>query len=110
MVMVKILGDGEDPPSKFQHWIPLRIHLFVVLKSHFDSGIEQENSQYVDDPMKSVDQRHACENENCPEDKSTQNPPEQNFMLISVWNSEVGENHQEHKQIIHAERFFNEVT
>ena len=39
-----------------------------------------------------------------------ENPPEQNTVLIRQGNGKIGEDQQEDKDVVHAERFFDQIT
>src|SRR5258705_8928312 len=57
-----------------------------------------------------MDQRDAREDEQPAHNERAHNPPEQHFVLMVIGYFEIAEDHQEHKEVIHAEREFNNVS
>ena len=59
--------------------------------------------------MKFIDQSHAGDNKYGPEQHGPDNAPEQDFMLIPGVYLEVGEYQYKNKQVVDAERLFDQV-
>src|SRR5712672_3050896 len=57
-----------------------------------------------------MDQRDAGEDEQPAHNQRAHNPPEQHFVLMVIVYFEIPEDHQEHKEIVHAEREFDHVS
>jgi hypothetical protein len=57
-----------------------------------------------------MDECHACKNKECTHENGSNDAPEQDFVLVLWRNLEKPEDHDEHEQIVDAQRFFDEVA
>jgi hypothetical protein len=53
---------------------------------------------------------NASEDKNHSHYQCSKNSPEQHLVLIACWYTEVGEDHDDDKNIVNAQGFFNEVS
>jgi len=79
-------------------------------KKHFEAGKQDEGSQHVEHPMQPGNQRHAGSDHKPTHDQSPNNAPKQHAMLILARDLKIGEEHGNHKDIIHRERQLDEIT
>ena len=60
--------------------------------------------------MELIDERHAGKNECGSHDERADDTPEQHPVLVLTWHPEIGEQHQENEQVVHAQRQLNQVA
>jgi len=82
----------------------------LLVQRHFDAGDNQKGAENIHDPVEAADQRHAREDENAARDQRQKNPPEQRLVFVSAGNVEVAKDQHEDKEIVDAERVFNQVS
>src|SRR5580692_10730898 len=81
-----------------------------MLTKQLDSAVDEQRPENVGDPMKSLNQTDAHDNEDAPHHQGTDDSPEQYFVLVLRSDAKVAENQEEDKEIIDAKRKFNHVT
>src|SRR5262245_65995984 len=77
---------------------------------HLEAGVDEKCTKDVSDSMEAVNQSHATGYENAARDQRTDDPPEQNLVLIGGINPKVAKQHKEDEKVIDAERFLNQVA
>jgi len=104
------LADRHQALEQAHHRVFLRFDFLVALKQHLDSGYDEEAAENVDHPVKGAEQRGAGGDEDRAQDQSAQNAPEQDPVLKLRRCVEVLKDHQEDKQVVHAEGLFDQVA
>ncbi len=69
--------------------------LGLALAEQFDAAVDQQRAENIDDPVKSLDQAHAGDDENRPHDQRAQDSPEQDLVLVAGRHLEITEDQQE---------------
>ncbi len=84
--------------------------LVLTVADDLGSGVDEEGSEEDQDPHESADQGGADENEKKTEREGTEDPPEQNPMLVLQWNLHRREEDRPHKHIVDAQRLLDQVA
>ena len=66
------------------------MHFFLFLKNQFKTRKNQKSPEDIDNGMEIVHERHTAGDKKSPHNKSTENSPKQDFVLIPVVNFEIG--------------------
>ena len=72
--------------------------------------IHQKRSKQVKHPFKAVDQSHAQADHRAAHHQRAKDAPEQHTVLVTRLDSEVFEQQDEDEDVVHAERFFNQIA
>ena len=78
-------------------------------KKHSEAGEKKDGAKKVNDGMKFLEERDACKNKNGSQDEGPGDAVVKDVMLQSGGNIEGPENQEEDKNIVDAQRFFNQV-
>ena len=84
--------------------------LAVVVAEHFCAGVEEEQAKQPQHPLKPLYHRRTGKDEHAAQHEGSEYSPEQHFVLVLALYAEVGEEHEEHKEVVHRQRFFNKVA
>ena len=79
-------------------------------EKHARRGDQQEKTKNVENEMKPPHQGDSEQNHGAAHDESANNSPHQHTMLCTRWNPEMREDEHEHKNVVHAQRVFDEVA
>src|SRR4029077_12142631 len=82
----------------------------MLRSEQLESRVQQERPEQVENPIKSLNQNGAQANHRGAHHQRAQHPPEQQAMLVAGIDSEILEDQQEDEDIVHTERFFNDVA
>src|SRR5207244_8709864 len=82
----------------------------TISKKHLSRREQQEKTKEIKNEMKALHQRDTAQDHRAPHDQCPDYSPDQNTMLCARRNLKVGKNEHEHKNIIHAQRIFDEVA
>jgi len=74
-----------------------------VIDQHFDTGVKQEGSEDVHDPVKSVEQGHAGEYEDGSHHDGTDDAPKQDLVLVFRFNFKETEDQNKDEKVVDAE-------
>src|ERR1700751_2776858 len=85
------------------------MNLLLPLPQQTDPAVHQEAAENIDEPVKTLNQAYARENERPARDQRSDDSPEQHPVLQFTGHAEVPENHQKDKEIVDAERKLDEV-
>ncbi len=91
------------------HRIFLRVH-GMVRAEQFESGVQQERSEKVENPIEALNQDGPDADHRAAQDERAQHSPKQQAVLIAGIDAKKLEDQQEEKNVVHAERFFNHVA
>ena len=108
---VHLVGDGKEFPEDFYEDIARRVWLcFLVVGEHFRAAVEQEYAKQRQHPFET--RHHGCskEDEETAQHQCSDDAPEEHLVLILSLYAEEREEHEEHKQVIHRQRFLDEVA
>src|SRR5690554_839387 len=80
----KVRINREILGSKFNYLVIFGVDfiLLIAVDKHHKTSINQEKPKYVKDPAKFTDQGSANKNKQKTKDNSTDNPPNQNFVVV----------------------------
>src|SRR5690349_19371569 len=97
--MVRGGNESHEEPEKR---IRFRIgRLCMPPNQQTNAGYQEKESEQVQDPVKSCEQRRTGSNEKATHYKGPDNPPEQDAVLHAPRYSESLEQHHEDKYIVH---------
>ena len=106
-----LVGDGEEllepPHYNVLRWIG---GLFVIVGKHLSTCVEQKQAEKSQHPLKTLYHRSSGEDEDTAQNEGSEDAPKQHLMLVFAVNPKEGEQHQEHKQVVHRQRLLYEVA
>src|SRR3974390_1227277 len=109
LVPFEVLGHAEQLTKPAKNDVGFGVDLCFVLAEQLDSAIAQNWAEDVNGPCECIQQLDSCHDERAPHDQSSQNTPNEHFVLIPPRNREIAEDDQEHEQVVDAERLFDQV-
>src|SRR5690554_4814724 len=71
---------------------------------------QKKYTKNIYDPVKFINECHTKYDHQGTKDDGTQNPPEQHFVLILLWNGERRKNNSNYKHIVNAQGKLYKVT
>src|SRR5699024_4765226 len=86
------------------------MYFFILIKGKLNAGINEKAAEDINNPVEAFQEGHTDKNKEKAHDQCPKNAPEQHLVLIFWGYLEVGEDQQKNKDIIYAERFFNQVA
>ena len=107
---VILLGERHQTPQQPQHRVLARLDLDPAIPRQLDSGVDEERTQNIEHPVEVLQECHAGENEDTPEDHRAHNAPEQDSMLVLRRDGEVREDQREDEDVVYGEAVFDEVA
>ncbi len=75
-----------------------------------DTSKDKESPEDVNDPVNSLNYGQSCSDEDTSHNHGTENAPEKDLVLGVSRDAEIGEYHQEDKEVVHTERFFYQIA
>src|SRR5687768_7852508 len=95
------MGHRQILLAEPQDRVFFRIDLFVpVFEIDANTGVDQEDSKNVKQPVKLFDHHCTDEDKNTAEHNRTQDPPKQDLVIIRLVNLEVLQDKQDDKDIV----------
>ena len=82
----------------------------MVRAEQFESGVQQKRSEQIENPFEALNQNGAHTDHRAAQDQRAQHSPEQQAVLIAGLDAEKLEDQQEDENVVHAERFFDDVA
>src|SRR5260370_18811422 len=79
-------------------------------EKHSQRGDQQENAEQVENKMKPPHQRDAAQDHDSAHDQRAEDSPHQRAMLSPRRHAEISKNQYENKDVIDAQRIFDEVS
>ncbi len=90
--------------------IIFRVSFGLPCNQHMQSGKYDERAERVQYPVEALDQFRASGNHQTTHHQRAQNSISQHSLLVLLLHRENPEHHQEHKQVVHAQRLFDHVA
>src|SRR5215475_10821983 len=59
MVGVVVRCHGYQATEELEHWMLVRMDLFLFLSDHFDAGQDEQGAEDIEDPVQPLEQRNA---------------------------------------------------
>ena len=84
--------------------------VLVPVEEHLDSRINQERTEYEQQPVEPLNEGARREDENKPQHYRPEDAIKQHPMIILFRHSERQENHNHHKDIVDGKRQFNQIA
>ena len=84
--------------------------LLVSVHVHLDAAINQECSEYEENPVEAADDGSTEEDEDEAEDDGTEDSPVEYMLLLILADTERGEDHHHAEEVIYRQRFLYEIT
>ena len=75
----------------------------LVVAEHLDARIEQHDAKECQDPVEAGNDRHAGEDEDAPKDEGSQDAPEEDFVLVFPFDTEIGKQHEKDEEVVDRE-------
>src|SRR5699024_7899320 len=107
---VIILDRRDELAHQYQYRVFVGVYFFILLKGKLNAGINEKAAEDIDNPMEAFQEGYTDKNKEKAHDQCPKNAPEKHLVLIFRGYLEVGEDQQKNKDIIYAERFFNQIT
>ena len=82
----------------------------MLSEKHSQSGDQQEDAEQVENKMKAPHQRDAAQDHDSAHDQRAEDSPHQRAMLGPRRHAEISKNQYENKDVIDAQRIFDEVS
>ena len=79
-------------------------------ENHFDAGIDQEQTEEIEDPLEPIDQTDPGKDHETAHNQRPYNAPEQHAMLILGRDAKIAEDERDHKDVVHRQRQFGDVA
>jgi hypothetical protein len=86
------------------------MQLDAMVREHLDAGEQQEGAEHIEDPFEALDERDAKRDHGAAQNHGSQDAPEQHPVLVGGGHREVAEQHDEHEDVVHAQRVLDEVA
>ena len=106
-----LVGDGEELLKQAHNdvlrWIAL---CFLAMAEHLTASVEQEQAKETQYPLELLYRCCASKDKDAAQDQGTEDAPEQYFVLVFAFNTEEREQHEEHEEVVHRERFLDEIA
>src|SRR5690606_29940234 len=110
-MLTAVLTDGpHEPPEQLEQWVSFRVHLVAALDEELDPGEHQKRTEDVNHPVEALEERRAEHDENRAHDERTQDPPEQDPVLVLTRNRECREDDDEDEDIVDRQRLLDQIT
>ena len=104
-------GDGEEAAEEPHGGVVLGVDVGVFAgEGHLDAGVDEERAEDVEDPVKARDDAHADQNEDRAHHDGADDAPEEHAVLEARLDLEVGEDENEHEDVVHAQAEFDEIA
>ncbi len=100
----------EHAADESQNEVVLQVDRLRFAEQHPQPGDDKERPKNKKNKMKARDERNAQPDHGGPHHKRAQDSPDQDPVLVARRDPEVGENQTEDKNVINAERVFDQVT
>src|SRR5690606_27415625 len=97
--------------TKSQDWIFLRIDLLIaILEVNPNTGVHQEDSKHIENPVEALNQYGAYANEDTAEDDRPEYSPEEYLVIVSFVNLEVAQDKEDHKDVVDRKRILGKIS
>jgi hypothetical protein len=93
-----------------QHRVLVHVRLLAGGPEHLGAGDQQEHAEDVQDPVELGDQRRADEDHDRAQHDRAQHAQDEHALLALRRHREVGEQHQEHEDVVDRQRFLDQVA
>jgi hypothetical protein len=87
-----------------------QLALFLPAPQQPDSRENDKCGKRIHDPVELVEQKQSRGYEESAHDEGADDPPEQHAPLLSLWNSQLGEDQQEDEDVVDRERLLEKVS
>jgi hypothetical protein len=102
-----LVGDVEPTLDQLQQRIRADIGFLIGIGQHLHAGTDEEDREDIENPGKFSDNGRTQADHNRSKNDDAQNTPEQNAVLIALWDGKEGEDHRDDKDVINRQRLFN---
>ena len=102
MLAAESAGHLEEVSSQANHQVFLRIRRPIAQEDDFRTGKDQKHPEDMEDPIKTRDRRRAQADHHAAHDERAEDAPEQYPVLVGERHAEIGEDHRDHKDIVHG--------
>ena len=110
LVAAEVAGGWNIALEKAHHGISLGVDFLLPLDDHFHPRKDEECAEDVDDPCEFRDQLGPERDHDGTHDQRTEDPPEQNLVLIERGHRKIREKQCEDKDVVHAQRLLDYVA
>jgi hypothetical protein len=102
-------GHRQEALAKQEDRIARRVDRAVAGQQQLDPGVDQEGAEDEDHPGELGEQRRAGDDEDAAQDDRPEDAPEEHPVLMLGGHREVGEDDQEHEQVVDREGVLDDV-
>ena len=106
---MKIAGDREKLPDPAHHRIVLRMLLLLLHHQHLDPREDQERAEDIKDRVEILHQHRAEADHRAAHHQRADDTPEKHTVLVAGGHRERAEDHCDHEDIVHAQRFLHHI-
>src|SRR5664280_1882372 len=107
---LKILRHKEKFAKAAEHQVRFGIDLFVLLAKQFETAVDEDRAEDINEPVKAVQQRDARDDEDGTHDQRAQDAPEQHVVLKVSRDAKIAEDEQKNEEVIDAKGLLDEVS
>lgn len=102
----------EEFPYPLHNGVFTGINLFllVALQEHHQTGKDQEQTEYIENPLEAMDEGGTDKDEQEPHDDGAQDTPEQHPLEVLLFNAKAVKYHDHDEYIINRQSVFNHIT
>src|SRR5438046_5053343 len=107
---MKFARNRKNPTAHPQYPTLGEIMRWTLSKKHLRRSDQQEETEEIKNEMKALHQRDTAQDHRATHDQCPDYSPDQDAMLRARRNAKVRKNEHENKNVIHAQRVFDEVA
>jgi hypothetical protein len=102
--------EGYDLIYHFDHEALFRIDFHLTSGNEFPCCIDQDRSEYIDNPVKILEKRYSGKDKYHSKKYRSEHSPEQYLVLIHLRDSEIGKYNREYKYIIYRKCLLDDIS
>ena len=111
LVATHLIGHGEELLKQLDDDVLRRVALlFIAMRKHLATCIEQEQTEESQHPFKLLDHSRAGKDKDAAQHQGSEDTPEQHLVLIFAVDAEEREEHEEHEEVVHRQRLFYQIA
>src|ERR1700747_2061945 len=107
---LEVVGHWQQAAKCSHRRIFRRINMMLAGKSQANSAVDQQPSEYVQNPVEALDQANSSKDEDAAHEERTEDPPKEDAALVLLRNGKVPEDHEKDEKIVYTEGKFEHVT
>jgi hypothetical protein len=110
LLAVEALADRHQPAQELERRVALQVGLLAGGPPHLDAGEQQEGAEQVEDPVELLQQPAAGQDHDRAQHDGADDADHQHPLLVGRRHREVGEDHQEDKDVVDRQALLDQVA